>query len=144
MRFGRSNKKTLESAASTPIESSTVSQLKELCGSDNELYVALSHILLLDPQKIQTPLESFVGEAKDFEAKGNRLRAEIAYRIAGGVSLYRGDVEGVKTYFSGAAGVSGDSKPEYRVIAKRANEAVDIARKFYELTAPLSTVGNEV
>lgn len=135
--FGRS-KKTKEDVPAAPVEASSSSQLKELCGSDNELYVALSHLLLLDPKKIQTPLGNFVDEARDFEVKGNPLRAEVAYRIAGGVSLYKGDVEGVRTYFSKAASASGDSRPEYRVMAKRADEAVSVARKFYESSGLVS------
>ncbi len=124
--------------AAAIVETSVVSQLKELCGEDNELYIALSHLLLLDPKKIQTPIENFLDEARDYETKGNPLRAEVAYRIAGGVSLYKGGLDGVRTYFSKAASFSGDSRPEYRVVAKRADEAVSIAKKFYETSEPLA------
>lgn len=130
--FGRSKKKASDASAATVVEVSVSSQLKELCGGDNELYVALSHLLLLDPRKIQIPIEIFLDEARDFETKGDSLRAEVAYRTVGGVSLYRGDVESVRTYFLKAASFSGDSRPEYRVVAKRADEAVGIAKKFYE------------
>ena len=136
--FGRSKKKTPDASAATVVEVSVSSQLKELCGGDNELYVALSHLLLLDPKKIQIPIEIFLDEARDFEAKGNSLRAEVAYRVAGGVSLYKGDIDGVRTYFSKAGSFSGDSRPEYRVIAKRADEAVSIAKKFYETSETLA------
>ncbi len=92
----------------------------------------------MDPKKIHTPIGNFLDEARDFETKGNSLRAEVAYRIAGGVSLYKGDVDSVRTYFSKAASFSGDSRPEYRVVAKRADEAVSIAKKFYETSEPLA------
>ncbi len=138
--FGRSKKKTSDASAAAIIETSVTSQLKDLCGGDNELYIALSHLLLLDPKKIQIPLEIFLDEARDFETQGNSLRAEVAYRIAGGVSLFKGDIDGVRTYFSKAASFSGDSRPEYRVIAKRADEAVSIAKKFYETSEPLAKI----
>ncbi len=136
--FGRSKKKALEALAVAMVETTVTSQLKELCGGDNELYVTLSHLLLLDPKKIQTPLENVLDEARDFETKSNPLRAEVAYRIAGGISLYKGDTEGVRSYFSKAASFSGDSRPEYRVAAKRADEAVSIAKRFYETSEPLA------
>lgn len=135
--FGRSKKKASDASAAAIVETSVTSQLKELCGGDNELYVALSHLLLLDPKKIQIPIQIFLDEARDFETKDNPLRAEVAYRIAGGISLYKGDLDGVRAYFSKAASFSGDSRPEYRVLAKRAGEAVSIAQKFYEASEPL-------
>ncbi len=94
--------------------------------------------MFLDPNKIKSPIENVLGEAKDFEIKGNGLRAELNYRIAGGISLYRGDVEGVRKYFSKAASLAGDARPEYGTMAKRADEAITIARKYYE-NSELST-----
>lgn len=114
------------------------SRLQELSGRDEELYRALSHLMFLDPNKIKSPIENVLGEAKDFEIKGNGLRAELNYRIAGGISLYRGDVEGVRKYFSKAASLAGDARPEYGTMAKRADEAITIARKYYE-NSELST-----
>lgn len=132
LRFGRSKKKSADTPSGYSAETALASQLKDLCGSDVELYAAMSHLLLLDPKKIQTPVDTFLNDARDFETKGNALRAEVAYRIVAGVFLYKGDVDGVRTYFSKAAAVSGDKRPEYKVLAKRADEAVSIARKFYE------------
>jgi hypothetical protein len=60
------------------------------------------------------------------------LRAEVAYRIAGGISLYKGDLDGVKKYFEKAASFAGDSHPEYQVILKRSSDALNVARKYYE------------
>ncbi len=108
------------------------SRLQDLCGGNEELYRALSNLMFLDPKKITSPLESVLNEARDFEVKGNNMRAEVGYRIAGGVSLYKGDLEGVRTHFAKAASLAGDSHPEYRTIAKRADEAVTVARKYYE------------
>jgi hypothetical protein len=88
--------------------------------------------MFLDPKRILTPLEKVLEEAQDFETTGNKLRAEVGYRVAGGISLYRGDENGVSKYFSKAASLAGDTHPEYQVILKRSDEAVAVARKFYE------------
>ena len=88
--------------------------------------------MFLDPRKIVLPLESIISEARDYEAKGNNLRAEVGYRTAGGVSLYKGDTDGVRTYFAKAASLSSNSRPEYTALAKRADEAVSVSRKYYE------------
>ncbi len=88
--------------------------------------------MFLDPAKINLPLEGILAETQEFEKNGNTVRAEVGYRIAGGISIHKGDSEGVKTYFSKAASLTGNARPEYRTIAKRAREAVDIARKYYE------------
>jgi len=114
------------------VQPSATSRLRELCGGDEELYIAMSHLMFLDPKKITMPFEGVLKEAQDYEAQGNTLRAEVGYRIAGGMSLYKGDVEGVNKYFSKAASFAGDSHPEYRTILKRSSEAVAVARKYYE------------
>lgn len=108
-------------------------RLQEIVGGDGELYQVMSRLLFLDPKKITTPLESAVSQAAAFESSGNKIRAEVWYRIAGGISLYRGDVEGVRKFFEKASSIAGDSRPEYRTILKRAAEAVSIAKKFYEV-----------
>jgi hypothetical protein len=94
--------------------------------------------MFLDPKKIMAPLDRVLTEAQEYEAQGNKLRAEVGYRIAGGISLYRGDLDGVKKYFEKAASFAGDSHPEYQTILKRSDEAVNIARKFYEEFSSLS------
>jgi hypothetical protein len=77
--------------------------------------------MFLDPKKITVPLDAVLKEAQDYEAQGNKLRAEVGYRIAGGISLYKGDVEGVNKYFAKAASFAGDSHPEYQIILKRSS-----------------------
>ena len=107
-------------------------RLRELCGGDADLYAAMSRLMFLDPKKIMTTPERILSDAQDYEAQGNKLRAEVAYRIAGGISLYRGDLDGVKKYFAKAASFAGDSHPEYDYIIKRSSEAVSVAQKYYE------------
>ncbi len=107
-----------------------------MCGGDEELYRALSNLMFLDPKKITVALEIILNEARDFEMNGNNIRAEVAYRTAGGVSLFKGDTEGVKNYFSKASLLAA-SRPEYMTLAKKADEAVSVARKYYESSESL-------
>ena len=128
--FGKPKQKELSEG---PLSESIISnRLKELCGNDSDLYIAMSHLLFLDPKKIMIPLDGVLKDAQDYEAQGNKLRAEVGYRIAGGISLSRGDLDGVNKYFSKAAALAGDSHPEYQTILKRSSEAVAVARKYYE------------
>ena len=113
-------------------ESTAATKLRELCGGDEEFYNAMSRLMFLDPKRISLPLDVVLEEAQDYETKGNKLRAEVGYRIAGGISLYRGDLSGVNKYFSKAASMANDTHPEYRTILKKSNDAVDVARKYYE------------
>jgi hypothetical protein len=128
--FGKPKQK-VQSEATAP-ESIIVNRLRTLCGDDVDLYGAMSHLMLLDPKKILLPLDAVLKEAQDHEARGNKLRAEVSYRIAGGIALSRGDADGVNKYFSKAASFAGDSHPEYQVILKRLDQAVAVARKYYE------------
>jgi hypothetical protein len=110
----------------------TFDRLQDLSRGDDKLYRALSHFLFLEPKKILLPLEDFIKEAEEHEASGNRLRAELGYRIAGGISLYKGDREGAKRYFSKAASLAANSREEYRTIVERTDDAIALAKKYYE------------
>ncbi len=132
MRLGLGKPKQKNPAVETSSESVLSTRLKDLCGGDTDLYGAMSRLMFLDPKKINTTLEKVVSDAQSFEAQGNKLRAEVGYRIAGGISLSRGDLSGVKTYFEKASGFAGESHPEYQIILKRSNDAMNIAKKFYD------------
>lgn len=96
------------------------------------MYRALSRLLFLDPKRISLSLDDAISQASDFESAGNKTRAEVLYRIAGGIALYKGDADAVRKYFEKAASLSEGSKPEYKTMAGRASEAVGLARKYYE------------
>jgi hypothetical protein len=132
--FGRDKKKQADSERQTAPIVIVGARLVELCGPDEEMYTALSRLLLLDPKRIVRSLETVVTDAQDYEEKGNRLRAEVEYRLAGGLSLWKGDGEGVRKYFAKASSFAGEARPEYKSIMKRADEAVSIAAKYYETT----------
>jgi hypothetical protein len=109
-----------------------LSKLQEITGSDTEMYQSLSRLLFLDPKKITTSLEDVVSQASAFDSTGNKTRAEVWYRIAGGISLFRGDAESVRKFFEKASSIAGDRRPEYKTIASRSQDAVNMARKYYE------------
>lgn len=136
MKLGFGKPKQKEQSEGMMGESIISNRLKELCGNDTDLYLAMSHLMFLDPKKIMIPLDGLLKETQDYEAQGNKLRAEVGYRIAGGISLAKGDLDGVNKYFSKAAALAGDSHPEYQTILKRSSEAVSIASKYYEEFGP--------
>jgi len=131
--FGK--KKNQPSPAESPQENQepmVLSKLQEITAGDDEMYRSLSRLLFLDPKKITTSLEDAISQASAFDSTGNRTRAEVWYRIAGGISLYRGDIDGVRKFFEKASSIAGDRRPEYKTIAGRSQDAVNLARKFYE------------
>jgi hypothetical protein len=131
--FGKKkNQSSPEGNPSENQEPMVLSKLQEITGDDAEMYRSLSRLLFLDPKKITTSLEDAVSQASTFDSTGNRTRAEVWYRIAGGIALYRGDSESVKKFFEKASSIAGDSRPEYKTIASRSQDAVNLARKFYE------------
>lgn len=107
-------------------------RLKDLCAGDADLYGALSRLMFLDPKKITTSIDQVASDGQTFEKQGDKLRAEVNYRIAGGIALSRGDLNGVRTYFEKAASLAGDSKQEYQIVLKQSDNAVSIARRFYD------------
>src|SRR2546425_12531749 len=139
MKLGFGKAKQKDPPLEATAETLATNRLRELCGGDDDLFSAMSRLMFLDPKKILIPLDRVLSEAQDYEAQGNKLRAEVGYRIAGGISLYKGDLDGVKKYFEKAASFAGDSHPEYQAILKRSDEAVSIARKYYDEFGSLGT-----
>jgi hypothetical protein len=138
LKLGFGKPKQRDPALETSAASLMANRLRELCGGDADLYGAMSRLMFLDPKKITAPIDQVISGAQSFEAQGNKLRAEVNYRIAGGIALARGDLNGMKTYFEKAASFAGDSHPEYQVILKRSTEAVNIARKYYDEFSPVT------
>ncbi len=134
MKGGLFRKKKSESSDSTPesLKVSPGSRLLELCNGDTELYQSLARILIVDPKRVTVPIDSFLAEAQEDEAKGDKLRAELAYRIAGALALFKGDKEGVQKYFQKALSLATTSRQEYKTLAQHPANAVEVARRYYE------------
>ena len=130
--FGKKKNGTAAGNSAGNSEPVVLSKLQEITGSDIEMYQSLSRLLFLDPKKITTSLEDAISQANSFESTGNKTRAEVWYRIAGGIALSRGDADGVRKFFEKASSIAGDRRPEYKTIANRAQDAVNLARKYYE------------
>ena len=97
--FGK--KKNQPSPPGSPPENQeplVLSRLQEITVGDAEMYQSLSRLLFLDPKKITTSLEDAVSQATSFDSSGSKTRAEVWYRIAGGIALYRGDSESVRKF----------------------------------------------
>ena len=107
------------------------SKLMDLCGGSTELYQALSRLMILDPKKVNVPLETFLSEAQAYETQGNKLRAEVDYRVAGALSLFQGDTEGVRKYFAKAFMIAGNSRGEYKMLIDHLDDAVAVAKRYY-------------
>lgn len=135
MRGGLLRRKQHNSApvavqGNTP-EAAMASKLVDLCGGNTELYQALSRLMILDPKKVNIPLETFLSEAQAYEAQGNKLRAEVDYRVAGALSLFQGDTEGVRKYFAKALMIAGNSRSEYKMLIDHLDDAVAVAKRYY-------------
>ncbi len=118
------------SQGNTP-EAVMASKLMDLCTGDTELCQALARLMILDPKKINISLETFLKEAQDFETQGNKLRAEVGYRVAGALSLFQGDTEGVRKYFGKALMIAGNSRGEYKTLMDHLDDAVAVAKRYY-------------
>ena len=140
MKLGFRKSKPKDPTPELSGESVAANRLKDLCGGDADLYGALSRLMFLDPKKITANVEQVVSDGQSFEKQGDKLRAEVSYRIAGGIALSRADLNGVKTYFEKAASLAAQSKPEYQVLLKRSDEAVSVARKFYDEFGSVGTL----
>jgi len=133
LALGLLGKKKDQNNSNLAPEPIVLSRLQELTGIDTEMYQSMSRLLFLDPKKILTSLEDAVAQASAFETSGNKTRAEVWYRIAGGISLYKGDADGVRKFFEKATASATEPKPEYKTASARSQDAVALAKKYYEI-----------
>ncbi|MBE0520028.1 hypothetical protein IBX35_03185 [Candidatus Bathyarchaeota archaeon] len=107
----------------------SLTELEQICGSDQETYEALSNVMFLDPRKINVPINTAVKEAKKLEKAKDLLRARMWYEIAGGLAIYEGDAKKVVEYF----GKSEKIPPEINYpILKNPKKAVAKAQEYYK------------
>jgi hypothetical protein len=140
MKLGLGKDKKEDAQTVMPVDAIEANRLRDLCGVDTDLFTGMARLMFLDPTRVKTTLDKMLNEAQDYETRGNKLRAEVAYRIAGGISLIKGDSAGVESNFSKAAAIAGDSHPEYQILVKKSQAAVAVARKFYDESASPTTL----
>lgn len=105
-----------------------ITDLKKLCGDDKETYEALLNTIFLDPRKIETSMGEAAKKAKKFEKSGDKTKAEMWYKIAGGLAIYQGSVAKVKKYFGKCEELSNVKYP----ILKIPEKAVKKAQEYYK------------
>ena len=106
-----------------------VGDLERVCMGDKEVYEALRGTMFLDPRNIEVSMKDSEKKAKEFEKKGDKLRARTWYETAGRLAIYEGDVEKVKKYFGKCAELSPDS--DYTIL-KILERAVSKAQEYYQ------------
>jgi hypothetical protein len=80
-------------------ETQKPSALETICGDDKEAYEALYKTMFLTPKKITTTIEEVARKAEDSEKAGDLRGAMGWFRTAGGLAIFKGDVEKVKKFF---------------------------------------------
>lgn len=132
-------KKEVEKAEEKPLESAGKSLLEELCGGDTKLFHALSHTVLLNPQRLSKEgIESHIKQAEESEKKKDFLRARIHYQAAGEIALYEGKLAQAREFFKKCAELESDS--EYKKVFSyysrkpNAEKALKVAQEYYAQT----------
>ncbi|MGD8545763.1 MAG: hypothetical protein PVH12_06260 [Candidatus Bathyarchaeota archaeon] len=129
--FDRFREKKVEKAK---VQVEEMTDLEKICIDDKEAYKALRETMFLDPGNMVVSMKSAEKKAKDFEKEGNKLKARIWYRAAGGLAIYEGDVKKVVKYFSKFAELSPDSNCSILKIPERAvSKAQEYYRKYLKI-----------
>jgi len=106
------------------------SELEILCGGDKKVYLALFDTLLLKPPPKEFSIKGALEEARQKEEAGDILGVGLCYLLAGQISLFNGDVEGVKTYFGRYQELTGKKLTILDLgIPER---AVEVAKVYYQ------------
>jgi hypothetical protein len=121
-------KKEQESEVKTMAEQKTQTELENLCGGDKEVYEMLLDTMLLDPRKVGVTMKEAAENAKRFEKEKDLIRANIWYRVAGGLAIYEGNVKKVAEYFSESQRLSDTN---YSIL-KDPEKAVAKAQEYYK------------
>ena len=124
--FRRRKGETKQAQANQSTE--TVSELEKLAGDDKTTYEALTQSMFLDPRKIETPVKQAVENAKKSEKDGDKAKAGMWYEVAGGLSIYEGNVKKVVEFYSEAHRILGREYP----ILKNPEKAVALAQEYYK------------
>lgn len=106
-----------------------LSDLEQICSNDNETYLALQKTMYLDPRKLDVTETEAVKRAKEYEKRGDKIRARVWYEVAGAIAIYKGSVTKVKKYFEKCAKLSPDR--EYPIL-KNPEKAVEKAQEYYK------------
>jgi hypothetical protein len=111
--------------------------VKELCGSDQRLYNAMTYVLLLNPERLLElrGIEAFAKAGEEAAKAGDKTRARISYETAGKLALWKRDASGAKQFFKKSLDVaeSDERKTIYETVLDKIDEVVSVAAKYYEM-----------
>jgi hypothetical protein len=124
----RRKKKNAESEEKAPLKQKTLTELEQLCGDDKEVYEMLLNTMFLDPKKVGVTMKEAAENARKFEKEKDSIKANVWYKVAGGLAIYEGNVKKVIEYFSESQRISGVSYP----ILKEPERAVAKAQEYYK------------
>lgn len=109
-----------------------LSELQQLVGDDEETYEALSATMFLNPKNIEFSLKEALENAKKAKDDGDKSKAGMWYAVAGGLSIYEGNVKKVVEYYSEAEKIMG----KHYMILRKPEKAVAIAQEYYKKFLP--------
>jgi tetratricopeptide (TPR) repeat protein len=130
--FGIFRKKEKETA----VKPAQKTLLEELCEGNDELYQALSRIILLNPQlTMKEGIDSYIERGQEYEKTGDSVRARVAYQVAGEICLYEGKLVQVQKFFKKAAEAdpSFENRNVFEYLSRKENaeRALAVAQEFY-------------
>jgi hypothetical protein len=102
--------------------------LQEICGQEKEVYEFLRNFLFLNPEMMKTNSDELIERARKEEEAGEKDKAMVSWRIAGGLALYEGNLEKVKLCFSQYERLSGKDLK----ISEIAEKVLERAREYYQ------------
>ena len=88
-------------------EKPKLTELEQICLNDSEVYEALKDTMFLNPLRIDVSFDDAVSNARKFEKEKNYLKAALWYKIAGGLAIYKGDINKVRECFGKYAKLTG-------------------------------------
>jgi len=107
-----------------------ITELERLCEDDKATYEALLNTMFLDPRKIEISMKEAAENAKRFEREKDFLKADVWYKIAGGIAIYEGNVKKVVEFFGECERLLPDTK---YLILKNPEKAVLKAQEYYKM-----------
>jgi len=109
-------------------EKPKLTELEQICLNDSEVYEALKDTMFLNPLRIDVSFDNAVSNARKFEKEKNYLKAALWYKIAGGLAIYKGDINKVRECFGKYAKLTGKKLK----ILEVTEEAVKKAQEYYQ------------
>jgi hypothetical protein len=128
-KMSKKSKKVEEKAKNRAVQrSEMLSELQQLVGDDEETYEALSATMFLNPKHIEYSLKEAVENAVKAEGVNDKAKAGMWYAVAGGLSMYEGNVKKVVEYYGKAEKIIGK---HYKIL-KNPEKAVAVAQEYYK------------